>query len=129
MKVRSNLPLCSIPVLAVLLSFCGCLPPARFENEYVGVFSLTDSDAAVPSGMRRTKYGWEDASLWHVSANIRVRSIDWWMADQRSREPRWLRTLFAKIRTTPPLMIAVIQITAVAAIIHISWNQKLKQPS
>ncbi|WP_147866574.1 hypothetical protein [Stieleria maiorica] len=107
-------------LLTSLLSLAGCSPPARFENEYGSVFAANDSEAAIPRGMRRTKYGWEDASLWHISTDIRSRSIQSWIDGQRQREPSWMVKIFERIRSTPPLMIAVIQITAIAAIVHIS---------
>lgn len=115
-----------LPV-ALLLFSCGCSPPSPFEHEFGSVVAALDSEAEIPSGMRRTSRGWEDASLWHISPDIENRSIDDWMETQQDREPGWLRTIFAEIRMTPPLMIAVIQITAIAAIVHIGHVQKTKR--
>ena len=112
-----------------LLGLAGCSPPALFENEYGEFVPAIDSDAVIPRGMRRTKNGWEDASLWYVSTEFQARSIDSWLDIQRHREPTWLRKLFERIRTTPPLMIAVIQITAIAAIVHISQAHKAEPVS
>ena len=107
-----------------LLGLGGCSPPALFENESGAYIPAIDSDAVIPRGMRRTKNGWEDASLWYVSTELQSRSIESWLDVQRQREPSWLRKIFERIRTTPPLMIAVIQITAIAAIVHISQAHK-----
>ncbi|KAA5545472.1 hypothetical protein FYK55_07440 [Roseiconus nitratireducens] len=106
--------------LVCLLAAAGCSPPERFENERGRFVTTSDSDAAIPSGLRRTKYGWEDASLWTAPPNSRPQSIESWMERQQRLEPSWIRRCFLKLRTTPPLMIAVIQITAIAAIVHIS---------
>ncbi|MCS7469035.1 hypothetical protein NZK35_20475 [Stieleria sp. ICT_E10.1] len=112
-----------------LLGLAGCSPPALFENESGAFVPRIDSDAVIPRGMRRTKNGWEDASLWHVSTEFQSRSIQCWLDIQRHREPHWLRKFFERIRTTPPLMIAVIQITAIAAIVHISQAHKAEPVS
>ncbi|MDV6031097.1 MAG: hypothetical protein F9B45_13530 [Phycisphaera sp. RhM] len=112
-----------------LLGLAGCSPPALFENESGAFVPAIDSDAVIPRGMRRTKNGWEDASLWFVSTEFQSRSIDSWLDIQRHREPNWLRKFFERIRTTPPLMIAVIQITAIAAIVHISHAHKAEAVS
>ncbi|WP_145390749.1 hypothetical protein [Stieleria neptunia] len=116
-------------LLLSLVGFCllalgGCSPPALFENESGAFVPAIESDAAIPRGMRRTKNGWEDASLWFVSTEFQSRSIESWLDVQRQREPSWLRKVFERIRMTPPLMIAVIQITAIAAIVHISQAHK-----
>lgn len=129
MKLPSNVQRASLPLIALILSLGGCAPPALFENEYGGFVSNRSSDAIIPRGMRRTKNGWEDASLWHLSTGFRHRSIDSWMEDQRQREPNWLRRIFEEIRTTPPLMIAVIQVTAIAAIVHVSRSERFRPPS
>ncbi|PAY18278.1 hypothetical protein CKO51_17205 [Rhodopirellula sp. SM50] len=112
-----------------LLGLAGCSPPALFENESGAFVPAIDSDAVIPRGMRRTKNGWEDASLWYVSTEFQSRSIDTWLDIQRHREPNWLRKIFERIRTTPPLMIAVIQVTAIAAIVHISHAHKAEPVS
>ena len=71
-------------------------------------------------GLRRTKDGWEDATMWHVRADGSPESIDEWIDRQRQLEPGWMRLMFDRIRMTPPLMVAVIQITAIAAITAIA---------
>jgi hypothetical protein len=120
MKILVNLRLVSLPMLAALVLSGGCAPPALFENEYGSIVAAIDSEAEIPTGMRRTTSGWEDSSLWHVSTDLQSRSIHAWMTHQRRREPGWARRVFERIRGTPPLMIAVIQISAIAAIVHLS---------
>lgn len=114
------------PLIAVAIMIGGCTTPSRFENESKFYLPVGHSVAEVPSGLRRTKNGWEDTSMWHVSQELPSRSIESWMDHQRSREPGWVRQLFHEIRTTPPLMVAVLQITAIAAIVHISRAQKVE---
>ncbi|MCA9140448.1 MAG: hypothetical protein KDB00_26940 [Planctomycetales bacterium] len=111
--------LLTLSLAAVLLSNTGCSPPALFENEYGPILAAIDSDAAIPTGMRLTKNGWEDTSQWNISLDFQDKSIESWIENQRQREPGWVRRSFAKIRTTPPLMFAVIQIAMIAAIVHV----------
>ncbi|MCO8122771.1 hypothetical protein NHH03_13570 [Stieleria sp. TO1_6] len=115
--IAATLPLL---IVSTLLCTAGCLPPAMFKNEYVRQSSLAESKAPLPTGLRRTKNGWEDTTLWYVSPDVETRSINSWMDQQRQREPSWVRLFFDKLRRTPPLMIAVIQISAIAAIVRIS---------
>ena len=129
MKLPSNVRPRSLPLLALFVLFSGCAPPALYENEYGGILSARNTNTTLPKGMRRTKNGWEDTSFWNISTDIRHRSIDSWMDDQRKREPSWLRRILEEIRTMPPLMIAVIHVTAIAAIVHVSRNQKPEPPS
>ena len=86
------------------------------------MLSSNTSNAAIPSGLRRTRDGWEDASLWSVAPGYRSRSIEDWIDHQRRTEPGWARGTFEQLRQTPPLMIAVIQIAAIAAIFYLSRN-------
>ena len=106
----------------------GCSPPALFEQECGSLASASD-EAVLPTGMRRTKNGWEDATYWHISTDIRRQTIDSLMAQQAQREPEWVRSLFERIRMTPPLMIAVMQIAAIAAIVHIGRSKQQDQAS
>ena len=103
----------------VVVLVVGCAPPAKFENE-VGFYTPpSESGAVAPSGYRRTKDGWEDASQWYFGS-YQSRSIEHWVETQENREPMWLRKTLGRIRTIPPLMIALIQVTAIAGIVHIS---------
>ncbi len=119
MKTPLNLRLFAPAILAASIAIVGCSQPTLFRLERGQPLAALPSDAEVPSGMRRTDGGWEDASNWNIRTDLKEQSIDSWMLEQREQEPGWLRRLFDKLRTTPPLMIAVIQITAIAAIVHI----------
>ena len=111
-----------LPTGGLILSLVigGCTTPALYKQERGTLFASTGSDAAIPSGMRRTSKGWEDTADWMISPDYQSRSISEWIRRQRESEPGWIRKIIFEIRTTPPLMIAVIQITAIAAIVHIS---------
>ena len=125
MTTHASHRLATIPVLFVLSLAVGCSPPAKFENEVGYYVQASDSGATVPMGFRRTKDGWEDTSTWQIASTVQTRSIDDWMSEQRERESSWFRAVLEKIRTTPPLMIAVIQITCIAAIVHISKEKTI----
>ncbi|MEM6471889.1 MAG: hypothetical protein AAF802_20180 [Planctomycetota bacterium] len=106
----------------------GCSPPALFEHEY-GAVVAEDSKATLPRGFRRTKDGWEDSTYWHLGPAYRERSLQTWLGDLHEREPVWLRQTLERIRHTPPLMVAVIQIAAVAAILKIHQFQRSHEPA
>ncbi len=108
----------------VFASLTGCAPPALFENECGHLVHAVATDAVIPQGMRRTRNGWEDSSLWHLPTTVKDQSINSLIAKQQEREPVWVRSVFAKVRATPPLMLALIQITAIAAIVHINRGKK-----
>lgn len=76
--------------------------------------------AAVPNGWRLTRDGWEHTSTWNPGGP----SINRLIEDQRNREPAWIRFGFLKLRSIPPLMVAVLQITAIAVITSIAENQR-----
>lgn len=127
MKSLASPQLITLSLIAMLLASVGCAPPSLFENEYGPILTAIDSSATIPQGMRRTKNGWEDASRWNISLDFQDRSIESWITDQRQREPGWVRQMFAEIRSTPPLMFAVIQITMIAAIVHVSKKPNAEQ--
>lgn len=112
--------------LLLLAATAGCAP-ARFENEHASPSLLRSSPAAVPQGMRRTKNGWEDASLWSLPAGVQTESLDGWLKRQRAQEPGWVRRAMEEIRETPPWMVAAIQISAIAAIVHIGRRKPAEQ--
>lgn len=72
----------------------------------------------LPEGWRRTKHGWEHVSTWRIP-----RPLGQIIANQLDREPVWARNILAGLRSVPPLMFALIQITAIAAIINASRNR------
>ena len=115
-----------LPLFCSLFLSVGCAP-ARFENEYVAPHMLRSSPAAIPRGMRRTKDGWEDASLWSLPSDFQTGSLDDWIEREREQEPGWVRRGIDEVRETPPWMVAAIQISAIAAIVHISRRQQAEQ--
>ncbi len=78
------------------------------------------SQAVVPLGWRRTKQGWEHTSTWMLS-NL---TINQWIATQHDREPAWIRAGFSKLRSIPPLMVATLQIAAIAVITNIDRHRR-----
>jgi len=116
-------------LLLTVITASGCAPPARFENEYAPPAVIERSRAAIPHGMRRTKNGWEDATLWSLPRSLEPDSINGWIDKQRNQEPGWVRRAFAEIRETPPWMVAAMQISAIAAIVGIGRRSRTEQPS
>jgi hypothetical protein len=112
----------AVVVLVSCLASIGCAP-ARFENEFVSPNVLPASPAAIPRGFRRTKHGWEDASLWGLPGEVQRRSLESWVDRQRQREPGWVRRGIDEIRETPPWMVAVLEISAIAAIVRLTRRQ------
>ena len=103
---------------------CMVLVVTKAEIVGLGDERLTSVDssarAALPSGWRLTKHGWEHTSTWTLSNA----SINQLIAAQRDREPAWIRFGFSKLRSIPPLMVALLQITAVAVITNIAKNHR-----
>jgi hypothetical protein len=92
------------------------LPP---ETDLVLLTSRRPNPVA-PEGWRRTVNGWEDASTWTTLGP----SISQRIIAQQSREPEWVRNLFVTILGISPLMIALLQLTAVAAIVHVAQTRR-----
>jgi len=80
----------------------------------------------MPSGWRRTKDGWEHVSSWAHLLPQKPTSINELIADQHDREPKWLRQTMKRVGQIPPLMIAVIQVTAIAAITFVAESKRRK---
>ncbi len=91
------------------------------ETELVLLTSRPQNPVA-PEGWRRTRDGWEHVSTWDTVGQ----SINQLIAAQQEREPAWLRVAFAKIRRIPPLMIAMMQITAIAVIVNVSRSRRVE---
>jgi hypothetical protein len=80
------------------------------------------ASAVVPDGWRRTRHGWEHTSTWtNLFANASINEL---IEIQRRREPAWVRYGFAKLRAIPPLMVAVLQIAAIAVIVSIAESRR-----
>lgn len=114
-------------VICLLATSSGCTTPSLFVNEHAPAVAGGDLRGALPSGMRRTKDGWEDASTWFLSEDFQQQSLDVWMKREREREPGWVRRTVAEIRETPPWMVAAIQISAIAAIVHLGRRNPSEQ--
>ncbi|TWT81820.1 hypothetical protein CA13_32730 [Planctomycetes bacterium CA13] len=80
-----------------------------------------------PTGWRRTNHGWEHTSTWpsDIVAGEK-KSISELIAIQEAREPMWLQVTLGKVRGVPPLMIALIQITAIAVLISIGRHKRVE---
>ena len=91
------------------------LPP---ETELVLLSSRRPNPVA-PEGWRRTDQGWEHVSTWRPAARPLGEIIE----TQVDQEPAWMRDLLERLRKVPPLMFALIQITAIAAIVNVARNQ------
>ncbi|OYP34053.1 hypothetical protein CGZ80_16730 [Rhodopirellula sp. MGV] len=116
--------------LSLAFATTGCITPTTFRQEYGRSIGPTDSEASIPTGMRRTKNGWEDASTWVWENGRSPTSINGWIEEQQDREPSWVRKVFDRIRSTPPLMVGVIQIASIAAITAIAKSaRKVSAPS
>ncbi|WP_160149371.1 hypothetical protein [Roseiconus lacunae] len=113
-----------LPAFATLVLLVGCSPPATFRQQQGSVYATLDSPAAFPTGMRRTKDGWEDASTWHWKSVDVPQSLPGWIEEHKQREPGWIRRVMDRIRSTPPLMVGVIQIASIAAITAIAQSYR-----
>ncbi len=76
--------------------------------------------AVAPTGWRLTRNGWENVASWTKT----TRTIDEMIADQTEQEPAILRVAFERIRGVSPLMIALLQISAVAMIINVARSRQ-----
>lgn len=91
------------------------LPP---ETKLVLLGSRRPNPVA-PEGWRRTDQGWEHVSTWRPIP----RPLDEIIATQVDREPAWIRNILDRLRSVPPLMFALIQVTAIAAIVNVAGNK------
>lgn len=91
------------------------LPP---ETELV-LLDKRRPNPVAPTGWRRTAQGWEDVSTWRPAP----RPLGEIIATQVDREPVWAREILGRLRGVPPLMFAMVQITAIAAIVRFAKNR------
>ena len=75
-------------------------------------------NAVAPDGWRRTSDGWEHVSNWPS-----IKSINQLIAEQHEMEPEWIRSVFGKLRGISPLMVALLQITAIATIVNVAKSR------
>ncbi|MFK8114110.1 MAG: hypothetical protein AB8B91_18050 [Rubripirellula sp.] len=90
-------------------------------NQVVGSDSslLHKPTAVAPEGWRRTSSGWQHVSTWRKSSPP-IAVVD----QQESIEPTWIDQTLQRIQGVPPLMFALIQITAIAAIVNIAGKEQ-----
>ena len=88
------------------------MPP---ETELV-LLDARRPNPVAPEGWRRTDQGWEHVSTWRPMP----RPLDEIIETQVQQESVWIRFILARLRRVPPLMFALIQITAVAAIVNVA---------
>lgn len=83
-----------------------------------------------PSGWRRTSRGWEHVASWPASGHRsdrpslgeRVRALE-------ASEPVFVRQTFRRLRATPPLMVAFIQVVAIGVICQLGRRGKSSPPA
>jgi len=98
--------------------------------------------AVLPTGWRRTRYGWERAEAWADSNGPAVgfesddgktyrrrfaavggappQTVSQWMLWDRAREPLWANRLLAIVRTVHPLSVAILLIATAILITRLS---------
>jgi hypothetical protein len=116
---------CVLPLLATISFSAGCTPQGMFEAQFSQVAAQSgvgsaDSRAVIPTGMRRTKHGWEDASRWFPRDAGPKHSLEYWLAKQRLRENNWRFRVLDRLRSVSPVAIALTQIVAICLIFWIS---------
>ena len=80
--------------------------------------------SVMPAGWRRTRNGWEHVSTWPSPGRYPEFTINELLQRQREREPKWIRMVMARISRVPPLMVALIQLTAIAAIMYVAESHR-----
>lgn len=73
-------------------------------------------EVVVPEGWRRTNRGWEHTSRWQLAEPSDATRY----ASVALVQPIWATTTMETVRNTSPLVIAVMQITAIALIVRTS---------
>lgn len=74
---------------------------------------IVSTDAHLPQGWRRTTDGWQHTSDWWASG----KSINTLIEEQQAREPQWIQRTLERLRRTPPLTFAMMQLTVIAAVV------------
>ncbi|MAI35182.1 MAG: hypothetical protein CMM07_26390 [Rhodopirellula sp.] len=72
--------------------------------------SLNLNSAVRPTGWRRTRNGWENTANWRTSLGDIVRQ-------QQDRESDWFQNFLARVRSVPPWVVALVQLTAVGGVL------------
>ena len=135
--LRNNL-LCMVAIVCFLLTIrlASSMPLAPITRSQVDHSSAATGDLphegelllltsrhpipVAPEGWRRTDKGWEHVSTWRSMP----RPLGEIIKSQVEREPAWLQLTLAKLRNVPPLIFALIQLTAITAIVNTSRNKK-----
>ena len=77
--------------------------------------------SVAPSGWRRTDRGWENVASWQKPSEPLGEIV----LRQEKREPKWVRDSLATLRGLPPLAFAMLQITAISAIVAVSRERRV----
>jgi hypothetical protein len=91
---------------------------SRFAATEPGPPAQGQPNSVAPQGWRRTSDGWEHVSTWPS-----IKSINQLIAEQHDLEPEWIRVVFGKLRRISPLMVALLQITAIATIVNVAKSR------
>ena len=123
--LRSNLICVSIAACILLLmrveTIVPTLRPLQADTPSVG---SQPAVAVIPHGWRRTRDGWEDSSTW-VS---RAQPLGEIIRSQQQREPALMQRILATVCAVPPLLYALAQVLAIAAIVRWTRRDRLAPP-
>lgn len=97
--------------------------PHRFDHlafqqiAFPSPVAIANPTAVLPEGWRRTAHGWEHVSTWRPMATPQAAIA----AGKKSSN--WIDQILGRIQKISPVMFALIQITAIAAIINITRKE------
>lgn len=115
--------------LGAVCSLAGCAPSRfRDEVEFTIPDPSADSKAHSPKGFRRTADGWEDATYWFLPYPVEQRSVGALMVAQQQREQGILQRSLRRIRQTPPLVIAAVQIILIYLLYRFDLSRRQSSP-
>jgi hypothetical protein len=125
--MRNNL-VCAVGVACLLvgLQMGSTVPLVQMKQASADpIATATDGISVPPHGWRRTINGWEHVSAWRSPSSRPLGEI---VSIQRQREPAWLQQSLRRLRELPPLIFALFQLTAIAAIIWVADAHKKTRP-
>ncbi len=108
--------------LLLLLHVELTVPVVRMKQAHAGPSVTPQVGVSVlPKGWRRTSNGWEHVSHWRNPASLPLGEL---VVSQRQREPVLIQKILRSLREVPPLAFAMLQLTAIAAIVWVAEEQK-----
>jgi hypothetical protein len=121
--LRSNLVCVFVAgCLLLVLRVESTVPVIRMKQANADSVVRSEEGISVPpQGWRRTANGWEHVSGWQQLAS---RPLGELVLNQRRREPVWIQTALRTLRQLPPLTFALLQLTAIAAIVWVAEARK-----